>query len=197
MTRIIAGRAGGIRLDVPSSGTRPTSERVRESLFGALEPTGLLDGTAVLDLYAGSGALGLEAISRGAARCDLVERAAPAARIAERNARRVAEAAGAAARVHTSGVQAFLRSARGPYDLVFIDPPYDLGADTLQADLHALAPLLAPDALVVVERATRSGAPDWAAAGLAAFRDRAYGDTTVWWGEPRQADQAEADVQSR
>lgn len=184
MTRIIAGAAGGVRLEVPATGTRPTSDRVRESLFGALETTGLLDATTVLDLYAGSGALGLEALSRGAAAVDLVEKTPRAAAIARGNAERVAKAAGRTARVHQSAVQAFLATARGPYDLVLLDPPYDLPAATVTDDLRALAPLLAPDAIVVVERATRSGAPDWAAAGLVPLRDRAYGDTTLWWGEP-------------
>lgn len=86
MTRIIAGAAGGVRLDVPDAGTRPTSDRVRESLFGALETTGLLEGTSVVDLYAGSGALGLEALSRGAAAVDLVERAPRAAQVVRANA---------------------------------------------------------------------------------------------------------------
>ncbi|MFT4307055.1 MAG: RsmD family RNA methyltransferase, partial [Microbacterium sp.] len=86
MTRIIAGIAGGTRLDVPARGTRPTSERVRESMFGALETAGALHGARVLDLYAGSGALGLEALSRGARSVDLVERAGPAAAVAAGNA---------------------------------------------------------------------------------------------------------------
>lgn len=184
MTRIISGRAGGIRLDVPPAGTRPTSDRVRESLFAALESTGMLDGTTVLDLYAGSGALGLESVSRGAAACDLVEKNARAAQIARRNAAQIAKATGARADVHAVAVQAFLRSAARTYDVAFLDPPYDLDGQQLRDDLAALRPLLADDAIVVVERATRSGAPDWAHAGLAPLRDRAYGDTTMWWGEP-------------
>ncbi|WP_029150043.1 16S rRNA (guanine(966)-N(2))-methyltransferase RsmD [Microbacterium indicum] len=188
MTRIIAGRAGGIRLDVPPAGTRPTSERVRESLFAALKSTGLLEGTAVLDLYAGSGALGLEALSRGAATADLVEKGQKAAQVARANTDRVARAGGSAA-VHHTGVQQFLRQPGRAYDLVFLDPPYDVPDAQLAEDLRALAPRLAADALVIVERATRSGGPDWAAAGLAAYRAKAYGDTTLWWGEP-QADQS-------
>lgn len=183
MTRIIAGAAGGVRLEVPASGTRPTSDRVRESLFGALASTGLLDGTAVLDLYAGSGALGLEALSRGAAAVDLVEKSPRAAAIARGNAERVARASGRTARVHQAAVHTFLAAARGPYDLAFLDPPYDVPNQTVADDLRALVPLLAPDAIVVLERATRSGAPDWLAAGLVPLRDRGYGDTTLWWGE--------------
>lgn len=184
MTRIIAGAAGGLRIDVPSAGTRPTSERVRESLFGALEPMGMLDGAAVLDLYAGSGALGLEALSRGAASADLVERSARSAALARRNAERVAAATGGAARAHATTTHAYLRHAAAPFDLVFLDPPYDLPDADLDEDLRLLAPLLVDDALVVVERASRSAAPAWEDAGLRPVRLRSYGDTTLWWGEP-------------
>ncbi|GLJ59946.1 methyltransferase [Microbacterium barkeri] len=190
MTRIIAGRAGGARLDVPRSGTRPTSDRVRESLFGALEDTGLIEGAAVVDLYAGSGALGLECASRGAASVDLVERSRPAAEIVKRNVEVVRRAMGSSAprvRVHPVAVRAFLRGTAPGIDIAFLDPPYDLPPRDLDDDLALLAPLLAPGALVIVERATRSGSPDWAAAGLSAWREKAYGDTTLWWGEPLSA----------
>ncbi|WP_438352730.1 16S rRNA (guanine(966)-N(2))-methyltransferase RsmD [Microbacterium sp. CJ88] len=192
MTRIISGRAGGIALEVPAAGTRPTSDRVRESLFGALESADAVDGAHVLDLYAGSGALGLEALSRGAASVDLVEKAPQAATIAQRNADRVARAVGAAApaRVHRSSVAAFLRPGRGPYDLVLLDPPYDLSDAELGEALLGLAELLHPDAVVVVERARRSAAPTWADAGLEPLRDRTYGDTTMWWGQPSPASQS-------
>lgn len=198
MTRIIAGAAGGVRLDVPSSGTRPTSDRVRESLFGALESSGALDGARVVDLYAGSGALGLEAASRGASSVDLVERAKQAAAIARRNADAVRRSIGtgaAAVRVHANAVGTWLRGAAGPFDLVFLDPPYDLGDDELTENLAALAPALAPDALVIVERSSRSGPPNWNAAGLEPLRDRAYGDTALWWGAPPA--QPETESQSR
>jgi len=185
VTRIISGTAGGVRLDVPKVGTRPTSDRVREALFSSLGSTGMLDGTVVVDLYAGSGALGLEAISRGARACDLVEKGSKAAQIARRNADQVARAAGVRADVHAESVQAFLRRASRTYDVAFLDPPYDLADDALTADLALLRPLLAADALVIVERAKRSGSPNWHDAGLSAIRDRAFGDTALWWGEPR------------
>ncbi|MFT4212351.1 MAG: RsmD family RNA methyltransferase [Microbacterium sp.] len=191
MTRIIAGIAGGTRLDVPARGTRPTSERVRESMFGALETADALRGARVLDLYAGSGALGLEALSRGAAGVDLVEKAGPAATVAARNAERVSRVVGAPARVHRTEVRAFLRAATGPFDLVFSDPPYDLADAPLGTDLRALTGLLAGDALVVVERARRSAEPEWADAGLEPVRDRVYGDTVVWWAQPRAWSQSE------
>jgi 16S rRNA (guanine966-N2)-methyltransferase len=195
VTRIIAGRAGGTVLEVPGSGTRPTSDRVRESLFGALESAGALDGARVADLYAGSGALGLEALSRGAASADLVERSSPAAAIAQRNAARVAKAMGRdAARVHRGSVAAYLGAARGPFDLVFLDPPYDVPETDLAAALHGLVPSLAPGALVVVERASRSPEPV-APDDLAHERHRRYGDTAMWW--LRMTDQPRPESQSR
>ncbi|BFM23221.1 16S rRNA (guanine(966)-N(2))-methyltransferase RsmD [Microbacterium sp. che218] len=185
MTRIISGRAGGTVLDVPPKGTRPTSDRVRESLFGALESAGLLDDARVADLYAGSGALGLESLSRGAASADLVELSAPAATLIRKNADRLRTAGvSAPARVHRANVTTWLTASVAEFDLVFLDPPYDVGDDELTRALVALAPRLSPDATVIVERAKRSPAPDWAAAGLDADRDRAYGDTTMWWGRP-------------
>jgi 16S rRNA (guanine966-N2)-methyltransferase len=191
VTRIIAGAARGLRLEVPGSGTRPTSDRVRESLFGALESADAIVGARVLDLYAGSGALGLEALSRGASSLDLVERSRPAAAVVRRNVGTVTKAlTGATARVHESAVLPYLKRATGPWDLVFTDPPYDIGDDAMNADLAALAPLLSPDAVVVIERAKRSTRPDVAAAGLEAFREKVYGDTAVWWAQPVAASQS-------
>ena len=182
MTRIIAGRAGSISLEVPDSGTRPTSDRVRESLFGALESADALRGAAVLDLYAGSGALGLEAVSRGAASADLVEKAARAAAVVERNSAKVAKSVGrdAVIRVHRSPVSVFLGGPRGPYDLVLIDPPYDLAEGELTDALSLLRPSLADEATVVIERAARSPKPSLPA-GLEHARDKKYGDTVLWW----------------
>ncbi|MFT3799344.1 16S rRNA (guanine(966)-N(2))-methyltransferase RsmD [Microbacterium sp.] len=181
MTRIIAGRAGSLALAVPDAGTRPTSDRVRESLFGALESQGLVQDAAVLDLFAGSGALGLEAVSRGAASADLIEKAPRAAAVAERNARAIAKAApGAAVRVHRTAADAFLRAATSTFDLVFVDPPYDLDEGTLTTTLGLLVARLGDTATVVIERATRSGAPTLPA-GLALGRSKKYGDTTLWW----------------
>ncbi|MBW9118650.1 16S rRNA (guanine(966)-N(2))-methyltransferase RsmD [Microbacterium trichothecenolyticum] len=182
MTRIIAGRAGSLMLDVPDAGTRPTSDRVRESLFGALESADAVRGAAVLDLYAGSGALGLEAVSRGAASADLVEKSPRAATIVQRNASRVAKAVGtdAAIRVHRASADTFLRSARGPFDLVFLDPPYDVGETELSSTLALLVPVLAAGADVVIERASRSPEPALPD-GLVSTRSKRYGDTAMWW----------------
>lgn len=183
-----------MRLDVPDAGTRPTSDRVRESLFGSLESMDAIDGARVLDLYAGSGALGLEAWSRGATRVDFVERGRTAAAAISRNISVVAKSLGGlpaarvhqspAARVHQSTVQSFLARTTGPYDLVFTDPPYDLDDAAMDADLAALAPLLAPDAVIVIERGKRAATPLFADAGLELLREKTYGDTRLWWAAP-------------
>lgn len=196
MTRIIAGTAGSLTLAVPRSGTRPTSDRVREAIFSALEARDVVDGAAVLDLYAGSGALGLEAASRGAADVVLVERVKAAADVCRRNADAVGRALrGRPTRVQVAArpVASYLESAVGPFDLVFIDPPYELGEASLAHDLALLAPLLAADAIVVVERSSRSPEPAWPA-GIAADRRRDYGETTLWWAVAREQPEAEAEA---
>ena len=192
MTRIISGRAGSLTLEVPASGTRPTSDRVRESLFSALESSDSIRDAAVLDLFAGSGALGLESASRGAAAVTLVERSAAAAAIAKRNAAKVARALGGspAAKVKATSVIAYLRGATETFDLVFIDPPYELGDDELAEALELLAPRLSPHAIVIVERAARSAEPPLPAP-LEHLRHRSYGDTTLWWVGLREAPAAD------
>ena len=190
MTRIIAGAAGSLRLEVPKAGTRPTSDRVREAIFSALESWGAIEGARVLDLYAGSGALGLEAASRGAAAVTLVEKHPQAAQVAGRNARTVLQAWRGNApevTVERQSVQTFLErpsQEHGPrWDVALLDPPYDLGEAELSANLAALLPLLAPEALVLVERSSRSPEPALPA-GLTPIRDRRYGETVLWWSEP-------------
>lgn len=145
-----------------------------------------IENARVLDLYAGSGALGLEAWSRGAAQVDLVELSRPAATVIGRNTAVVAKAMGGpvAAKVHQSAVRAFLGRSTGTFDLVFTDPPYDLTDEGMNGDLVALAPLLSPDAVVVIERGKRATAPDLEAAGLELLREKTYGDTRVWWAQP-------------
>ena len=185
MTRIISGRAGSLTLEVPASGTRPTSDRVRESLFSALESSDSIRDAAVLDLFAGSGALGLESASRGAAAVTLVERSAAAAAIAKRNAAKVARALGGspAAKVKATSVIAYLRGATDTFDLVFIDPPYDLVDDELREALTLLVPRLSAHATVIIERAGRSAEPPLPD-GLEHLRNKKYGDTTLWWVVP-------------
>jgi 16S rRNA (guanine966-N2)-methyltransferase len=182
--RIIAGSVGGRRLAVvPGRGTRPTSDRAREGLFATVEAIrGGLTGAAVLDLYAGSGAVGLEALSRGATDVLLVEADAQAARVIRAN---IAALGLPGARVVNATVARAL--AAGPpqqrqRDFVFADPPYAVPDEELTAVLTALMPgWLAPGALVAVERATRSGAPTWPA-GYEPDRSRRYGEATVWYG---------------
>lgn len=192
MTRIIAGFAGSQTLQVPKSGTRPTSDRVREALFSALGTMGLPQGARVLDLYAGSGAVGLEAASRGAAEVVLVERASAAAAICAKNADRIRAAAPAGRAPQISVAAQAVRtwlSTQGAraFDVVFVDPPYELSDEDVAADLEALQPLLAEDAVVVVERSSRSPEPAWPA-GLEPFRRKDYGETVLWWAEVPPAD---------
>lgn len=176
----MAGAAGGRRLAVPPKGTRPTSDRVREALFNALEAAMDLDGARVLDLYAGSGALGLEALSRGAARATLVESDRAAVAVLRRNASAV-DLPGADVR-HTRVDRLLATPPDAPYDLVLADPPYALDQGELTACLTALVGggWTAPGATVVVERAGRSPAPDWPAP-LTPGRTRRYGDTELHW----------------
>lgn len=187
MTRIIGGFAGSLRLAVPRSGTRPTSDRVREAIFSALDARDAVAGSRVLDLFAGSGALGLEAASRGAAHVTLVDRAPTAVAAARENAARVRTAAprGAAPEIVVSGqpVQTFLAAASGTWDAVFLDPPYELGEPELMRALDALVPRLAPDAVVVLERSARDPEPGWPE-GLRLDRRRDYGDTALYWLAP-------------
>lgn len=184
MTRIISGFAGSLSLAVPPTGTRPTSDRVREAIFSALEARDLVDGARVLDLYAGSGALGLEAASRGAAHVTLVENGAAALKACRKNAALLLTSVprGAALQIEVSGqaVQSFLTGTGGLFDIVFLDPPYGLNLGELQANLDALVPLLSPDAVVVLERGSRDPEPDWSR-GLELDRRKAYGDTVLFW----------------
>ena len=177
MTRIIAGTAGGRRLAVPPKGTRPTSDRVREALFSALEHDPGLGGAAVLDLCAGSGALGLEALSRGAAHALLVESDRRAAAVLRRN---VADLGLPGAQVRTAPAAAVLGdTAPRAYDVVLADPPYDVPDAEVAGWLAAAAVhgWLADGAVVVVER--RGGAAFPWPPPLEPVRDRRYGDTVL------------------
>ncbi|UMG93067.1 16S rRNA (guanine(966)-N(2))-methyltransferase RsmD [Nocardioides sp. TF02-7] len=186
MTRIVAGRAGGRRIETPKGArTRPTTDRVREALFSAVEAwCGSLEGLRFLDLYAGSGAIGLEAWSRGAAAVTFVESDRRTADLVRRNARLVGCDV-ADVRV-ASAATVLAAPAAAPYDVVFSDPPYPLTDDALAGDLALLADQgwLAPDALVVVERASRGAQPRWPA-GLTPLPGKRghkrYGETTLWY----------------
>jgi 16S rRNA (guanine966-N2)-methyltransferase len=183
VARVIAGEAGGRRLAVPDGrNTRPTSDRAREGLFATVvSMVGSLSGSRVLDLYAGSGAVGLEALSRGAEHVLLVESGTRAARVIRANI----EAIGLpGAEVVTDRVERVLarRPDHGRYDVVFADPPYALADDEVSAMLQALSDhgWLAPGALVIIERATRSGPFSWPA-GFEPDRARRYGEATFWY----------------
>lgn len=184
MTRIVAGRAKGRVLAVPAKGTRPTSERVREALFSRLDHWGALDGAHVLDLYAGTGALALEALSRGAASADLVEKSAAAARLAARNA----SVCSLPATVHTADARAYLGARSGPElsgeaGLVLIDPPYSAPESEVAAVLALLGPWIAPDCVVVVERPKRAPAPSLPSF-LVLEDTRAWGETAAHFAAP-------------
>jgi 16S rRNA (guanine966-N2)-methyltransferase len=185
MTRVIAGSAGGRRLSVPQGrDTRPTSDRAREGLFGTVQALyGPLDGAGVLDLYAGSGAVGLEALSRGAARALLVESDQRAVRVIRAN---IAALGLPGADVAADRVERVLPGGPpgpGPFDVVFADPPYAMPGEAVTGILAELAGRgwLAAGALVVVERSTRSGPVDWPGE-YEQDRSRRYGEGTLWYG---------------
>jgi len=182
MTRIIGGTAGGRRLTAPKgSRTRPTSDRVREALFSAIESwCGSLSQLRFLDLYAGTGAVGLEAWSRGAGVVTLVESDRRTAGLIATNARTLGFHR---ANVVTASVPTALATPpAAPYDIAFLDPPYPRGETAVTADLAALVEhgWLVPGAMVVVERSARSPEPEWPT-GFSDVRGKKYGETALWY----------------
>jgi 16S rRNA (guanine966-N2)-methyltransferase len=189
VTRIVAGSAGGRRLAVPPGrDTRPTSDRVREALFSTLGSLTEVEGCRFVDLYAGSGAVGLEAASRGASAVLLVESGKAAARTVRDNIAILG--LDQTCRLSTATVcVALAMEPAEPYDVVFADPPY--GVDDRQL-AQALAMIvekgwLAPAGVVVVERSIRSPEPTWPD-GITTQRARRYGDTVLWYGRRARAD---------
>lgn len=172
--RVIAGTAGGRRLIAPDGDeTRPMMDRAKEALFSSLG-TAVIDAD-VLDLYAGSGALGIEALSRGAASATFVERARGAVSALRANL----ETLGFEARVVASDVGSFLAGAGSGFDLVFVDPPYRLSLALVEEVLAAAAALLANGGVMVVHR--RAGEPSPAVPeSILLVDDRRYGDTQLW-----------------
>ncbi|QCR53819.1 16S rRNA (guanine(966)-N(2))-methyltransferase RsmD [Brachybacterium sp. SGAir0954] len=225
MPRIVSGSLGGRTIPgIVSKGTRPTSDRVREALFSRLDGWDALTGARVLDLYAGTGALAFESLSRGAAHALLVELHAPSARSlgaaarelgladrctvragrAETVAAQLAAEAGAGAEVGEGAVSRAPSGAAGsggavasrgaagsgeaagsrePWTLVFLDPPYDVPTETLEALLVTLRPALADDALVVIERSSRTRPITWPE-GWADDGTKSYGETVLQYGGP-------------
>jgi 16S rRNA (guanine966-N2)-methyltransferase len=183
VTRIIGGTAGGRRITAPSGHqTRPTTDRVREALFSSIEAwCGSLQGLRFLDLYAGSGAVGLEAWSRGAGVVTLVEADRSTARLIGHNARALGFAKADVVAAPVAGTLG--RPPAAPYDVAFLDPPYPLTEDELAGDLRGLDQQgwLVPGAMLVVERSSRSPEPTWPR-GIRRKRSKRYGETTLWYG---------------
>lgn len=180
MTRIVAGQWGGRRLETPKGeGTRPTSDRVREAMFSTLES--LLGGweydSRVFDLYAGSGALGIEALSRGALTAVFVESDRRAAAVIKRNLAALGTDSGAVLR---TSVEKFLDGPMDHFDVAFIDAPYDLAPDRLERQIEQLKDMREPGSVIVVERSTRT--PFVWPEGIEPLRDRKYGETHLWYG---------------
>lgn len=183
MTRIIAGDAGSLRLVAPAKVSRPTSDRVREAIFSRLAALSDIPGATVLDLFAGTGALGLEAASRGASTVWLIDNHAGATAVLDANIALVAKPLSHAPMLRsvTSSVAKFLAgAARSEVSIVFLDPPYDYPKSALDDHLVALGPWLAPGALVVVERSSK-GAPPEFPESYEVLSPKTYGDTTVYW----------------
>lgn len=183
MTRIIAGKWGGRRLETPpGEGTRPTTDRVRESLFASLTSHfGSFESLRVLDLFAGSGALGFESLSRGASGCQFVEHDRRAATTIERNARALA-AVGIS--LHRMSALRFITEIPAhPCDIAFLDPPYTMPTIEVGQVLDSLARFgwLNRDAVVVVERSSRAifAWPNT----YVPLRDKRYGETQLWYGQ--------------
>jgi 16S rRNA (guanine966-N2)-methyltransferase len=181
VTRVIAGTAGGRRLRVPPAGVRPTGERAREGLFNSLATLLDLDGAAVLDLYAGSGALGLEALSRGAATVLFVESSPRVLPVLEANLAAVGLPGG---RIQRGSVPTVVAGRPPqPFDLVLADPPYATPAAEVADVLGTLVTggWLAPEAVVVVERSSREAAWEWPTP-LVGLRERRYGEALLRYG---------------
>jgi 16S rRNA (guanine966-N2)-methyltransferase len=179
--RIVAGLAKGRRLTAPADATRPTSDRAREALFNSLAALLDLDGARVLDLFAGTGAVGLEALSRGAAEAVFVESDRAASDVLRRNVFAVGLPGGTVVR---RPVAAFLDApADTRFDFVFADPPYALDDAALGTLLSKLIDggHLGEDAVVVVERSARGAGPAWPT-GITPLRDRRYGEGVLWYG---------------
>ena len=207
MSRIISGAAGGVRLaSVPGDNTRPTTDRVKESLFSKLESYDIIRGARVLDAFGGSGALGCEALSRGAASVTLLDTYPKAVAVIRKNVAAVekamgrtgsgsSSATGSVARVQQSQALTYVKSASGPWDLVFVDPPYAMPNEQVSELLEALTPKLAEGAVVVVERSSRDAEPVWGE-GLYCFSTRQHGETVLYYVEPDEVEEQTGDESS-
>lgn len=197
MSRIISGAAGGVRLaSVPGDNTRPTTDRVKESLFSKLESYDIIRDARVLDAFGGSGALGCEALSRGAASVTLLDTYPKAVAVIRKNVAAVEKAMGrtgsSSTRVQQSQALTYVKSASGPWDLVFVDPPYAMPNEQVSELLEALTPKLAEGAVVVVERSSRDAEPVWGE-GLYCFSTRQHGETVLYYVEPDEVEEQAGD----
>ena len=185
MTRIIGGLAGSLRLTSPAKATRPTSDRIRESIFSRLDARDAITDARVLDLYAGTGALALEAISRGASVAVLVDKDGKAAAVCKQNSLLVEKAmrkndVEVSIRVQHQAVTAYLSAVTDKFDLVFIDPPYEVSNSEVSANLQALLGCLNSAATVIVERSSR-GEKLQLPEGFVLDEIKNYGDTDTYW----------------
>ncbi len=176
--RIIAGEAKGRRLAAPKAGTRPFTGRAKEAVFSSLHA--LVEDAAVLDLFAGSGSLGLEALSRGANSAVFVEQDRSAAAVLAANV----DAVGLGGDVVRRDVTAFLQRDRGDYDLVFVDPPYAFEDRGVQRVLNLVANRIADHGVVVLHRRFGGTAPE--SDNLRCTDRRRYGDSEIWIFEKEQ-----------
>jgi len=185
MTRIIGGIAGSRVLASPAKVTRPTSDRIRESIFNRLDALNLIENAKVLDLYAGTGALGLEAASRGAKQVVLVEQHKQALGGIIQNMKMIKaallkEELEVDLKAEGRSVQSFLNTSPAGFNLVFIDPPYELSNEELEGNLTAIIQWLEPEAVVILERSSRTEAPNLPT-GLKLDDSKSYGDTVTYW----------------
>ena len=204
MSRIISCAAGGVRLtSVPGDNTRPTTDRVKESLFSKLESYDIIRGARVLDAFGGSGALGCEALSRGAASVTLLDTYPKAVAVIRKNIAAVekamgctgsgpSDATGSVAHVQQSQALTYVKSASGPWDLVFVDPPYAVPNEQVSELLEELTSKLAEGAVIVVERSSRDPEPVWGE-GLYCFSTRQHGETVLYYVEPDEVEEQAGD----
>ena len=186
--RIIAGTLKGRRIEAPDwAGLRPTSDRLRETLFNVLAPR--ITGARFLDGYAGTGAVGIEALSRGAAHVTFVEQDPRAQRLIEQNLGRCAVEDRYA--IIRAGFAAAALRAQGPFEILFLDPPY--GAEPLMRALEAAAPLVTAGAVLIIEHAKRDTAPE-TLAGLARTRELVQGDSILSFFEVQRSGLTASDV---
>ena len=185
MTRIIAGEFRGRRIKVPDSGTRPTADRVREAIFSSLISIDAIEDLNVLDLYAGSGALGIEAISRGAAKALFVDSNKSACQIINQNLKELnLDAFVSEVKVETLLNTPPAHKFQAPFHLIFLDPPYDYANSDIAKvlNLGLKNSWFSEDAILVVETSKAIKEFVWPD-GFESLRDKSYGDTTVWYGQ--------------